>query len=236
MSATHLNIKPVSAFSENNGVKGILYGSPGSGKTPILCSAPTPIVFLIEPGTLSVRDRDDVAGYAPRTVKEIDDCIDWVMESKEAKQFESFCFDSLSEMAAVKLQEIQAKSPSMHGLQQYGKAGEWAIKHARRLYYAPKCNIFFNAKQDTSIDGRGMMNPSYIGKMLPVEVPHLFDIVFHVEKINVTIDGRLEERPAFRTKETAGCQFSCRDRSGALDEFEPADLTYIVEKIKKAVK
>lgn len=235
MSVTHLNLRPVGSFAQHTGVKGIIYGPPGTGKTPIICTAPEPVIFLIEPGALSVRSVKDIAGYAPRTVKELDDCIEWVLESKEAKQFQSFCFDSLSEMAAIKLQEIQAKSPSMHGLQQYGKAGEWTIAHLRKLYHFKGGNVFFNAKQDNTVDGRGMMTPSYIGKMLPVEVPHLFDAVLHVEKINVTVDGKLEERTAFRTRETTGCQYSCRDRSGVLDEFEPADLTYIVNKIKTGV-
>lgn len=236
MAFSQKMIKPVSSFAATQGVKCVIYGPPGSGKTPIICGAPEVMVFLMEPGTLSVRNVKNVAAYAPRTVKEIDDCIDWVLNSKEAKQFQSFGFDSLSEMAAIKLQEIQSKSPGMHGLQQYGKAGEWTIQHLRKLYYHMGSNIFLNAKQNNTIDGRGMINPSYIGKMLEVEVPHLFDEVFHVEKVNATVDNKTEEQPAFRTRETAGCQFSCRDRSGVLDEFEPADLIYIVDKINKGVK
>ena len=83
-----------------NGVKLLVYGNAGSGKTSLIPTLPSPVVFSAEGGLLSIADADvpfvEVSSYD--TLME---AYKWVTGSDEAKHFESIALDSISEIAEV---------------------------------------------------------------------------------------------------------------------------------------
>ena len=104
-----------------NGVKLLVYGNAGSGKTSLIPTLPTPVVFSAEGGLLSIADADvpfiEVSSYD--TLME---AYKWLTESDEAKHFESIALDSISEIAEVVLNHEKkiAKDPR----QAYGSMQE----------------------------------------------------------------------------------------------------------------
>jgi hypothetical protein len=49
------SLRPARDFAVQYGVKAIVYGPPGSGKTPVINTAPRPVMLVCEPGLLSMR-------------------------------------------------------------------------------------------------------------------------------------------------------------------------------------
>jgi AAA domain len=49
------DLRPAGSFAQQYGVKMIAYGPPGAGKTPLINTAPRPILLIVEPGMLSMK-------------------------------------------------------------------------------------------------------------------------------------------------------------------------------------
>ena len=93
----------------------------------------------------------------------------------------------------------------------------------------PGKNVYFSAKMEKQKDeqtGSMLYSPSMPGQKLGQALPYFFDevLVLRAEK---DADGNLA-----RFFQTAGdFNFTAKDRSGALDLYEPADLSAIRAKI-----
>jgi len=95
-----------------SGVKLLVYGNAGVGKTSLIPTLPTPIVFSAEGGLLSIADAD-VSYVEVSSYDTLMEAYRWVTESEEAKHFESIALDSISEIAEVVLNHEKkvAKDP-----------------------------------------------------------------------------------------------------------------------------
>src|SRR6266550_5669972 len=111
------SLRPARDFAINFGVKAVIYGPAGSGKTPIINTAPRPVMLACEPGLLSMRGSTVPSwqGYTPET---IDEFFKWFFNSTETKNFDTLAVDSTSHMADIYLQA--ALKTNKHGLQAYG--------------------------------------------------------------------------------------------------------------------
>lgn len=85
-----------------NGVKLLVYGQAGAGKTSLIPTLPNPIVLSAEGGLLSIRDAN-VPYIEVSSMSDIQEAYQWLTESEEAKKFDSVALDSISEIGEVVL-------------------------------------------------------------------------------------------------------------------------------------
>lgn len=217
------DLKPARDFAQCFGIKAVIFGPAGSGKTPIINTAPRPVLLACEPGLLSMRGSNVPTwqGYTPETINAF---FQWFFNSEETKNFDTLAVDSTSHMAEIYLQA--AHKTNKHGLAAYGEMATETLKHLNTLYYTRQKHTYLIAKQEIiNENGLTLKRPYYPGRQLPIELPHKYDQILQLDIQNVPGVG---QRKAFR------CQSSidvlARDRTGQLSEFEPPDFAAIVRK------
>ena len=208
-----------------NGVKLLVYGNAGAGKTSLIPTLPNPVVFSAEGGLLSIADADvpfvEVSSYD--TLME---AYRWVTESDEAKHFESIALDSISEIAEVVLNHEKkiAKDPR----QAYGAMQEQMSDIIRAFRDIPSKHVYFTAKCEKATDetGRILYAPSMPGNKTGQQLPYFFDEVLAL---------RVEKDAEGNAQRALMCDsdgiWQAKDRSGKLDTWEAPDLGAIIRKI-----
>jgi hypothetical protein len=214
------DLRAAREFAQNFGVKAIVYGPPGTGKTPIINSAPNPVLLATEPGLLSMRNSNVPTWVAPTSAK-IDEFFKWFENSSEAKKFDTLAIDSVSQMCDIALGD--AKKKSSHGLQQYGIMADYVMPFMERLYFMPQKHMYLIAKEETT--DSGFRKPYFPGKQLPTQIPHRYDCILRVARVPIPNVG---EEIAFQCNGTFDVM--ARNRTGTLDTFEPVDFSHIVRK------
>ncbi len=213
------------------GVKGLIYGKAGIGKTRLAATVPNCLIIATEPGLLSLNGFN-IPYIEAKTVAQLNDIARWIHSSAEAKQFGSFYFDSLSETLEIIVAEERPKA-GKEPRRAYNELLIQATALIKSYRDLSGPNIFFTAKQSKSQDGdTGMMlyGPKMPGKAMGDESPYLFDFVFN---LYVYVDPATQSRQwLFRTQPDN--QYEAKDRSGRLAPIEPADLGYIVRKVMGA--
>lgn len=220
------DLKPASIYASINGAKTLVYGAPGTGKTPLTNTAPRPILLACEPGLLSMKG-STVPTYLAPSAKHIEEFFAWLTRSNEANNFDTVCIDSLSEMASIYLREaLNTKSSAgnkAHGQAAYGKMADCMVPHLNTLFHMPRKHTYLICKMETIETG---IRPAFPGKFLSSYVPHLYDVVMHLAIHNIPNYG---QQKAFRCVGTYDA--IARDRSGKLLEFEQCNLTALFNKV-----
>lgn len=220
------DLKPASTLAKKNGVKAIVYGLPGAGKTPVVKTAPRPVILAVEPGMMSMRDAHNIPAYEAYSFEKIDEFFKWWFGSSEVSAFDTLAIDSLSQMAEIALDHFKARNKD--GRKAYGEMSDWVMGHVNKLFYMPQKHMYLICKQAKIDSGSGnYFLPYFPGNDLDVKIPHLFDEILRLDNA-VRIPGLLKEVTAFQTKESFN--YKARDRSGKLDEFEQPDLTNLFNK------
>lgn len=213
-----------------SGVKILIYGGAGTGKTRAAVTAPKPLVVAVENGLLSIqnenvpvfdcRGKNGLAAFAQ--------FIQWV-QSPESRQFETIIIDSWSELATQLLNsEIpKCKDPR----QAYGIMAEKMMNWAYLLVNQIPHNIVFICKQEcVSNNNISYHQPSLEGKKLYTEFTHLIDVILRFQPKRFVVQGKSQEFMVASVKNQP--DYIARDRSGRLFEDEPQDLSLIIGKIK----
>lgn len=213
------SLKPASSFAQLYGCKAIIYGAPGSAKTPLINTAPRPVLLACEPGMLSMRG-SSVPTCQAFTPDAIDDFFKWFFNSAETKNFDTLAIDSISQMADIYLQ--QALKTNKHGLKAYGDMATSVMDHLRPLFFTQQKHTYLIAKQSVE---NNMARPWFPGQQLNVEIPHMYDFILHLGLKNVPGVGQAK---AFQCNETF--DFLCRNRTGNLSDYEPPDFSALVRK------
>jgi len=209
-----------------HGIKCLVYGKAGMGKTYLARTAPKPIVLSAESGMLSLRDVD-IPVITIRTVDDLTEAYNWACSSPEAAQFDTIYIDSISEIGEVVLSnaKAQVKDPR----QAYGELIEKMMVTLKAFRDLPGKHVVMAAKQNVvtdSVTGAITYGPSMPGARLAMELPYLFDEVFQLSI------GKTPEGIEYRYLRThPDMQNEAKDRSGVLDAIEPPDLTHIFNKI-----
>lgn len=231
------DLKPANQLVRRYGVKSVLFGGPGCGKTPSINTAPSPVMLVCEPGMLSMRN-STVPCFEAFTAPKIVEFFEWFFKSREAAKFDTFACDSFSNVAEIILEDEKLKQK--HGLKAFGTMAERVMKIANDLYYMPQKHMILICKQGLFDNGRTsyiennqvvyepvkQKKPWFPGQDLNIRMPHLFDNVFHMGEI--AIPGQASLVKALRTRETP--EVFSRDRLGNLNEFEPPNFTQIFAK------
>lgn len=206
----------------SDGIKCLIYGKSGVGKTPLLITAPGMCLISAEKGLLSVQRMRATACIVINSYPEMIEVMTWCYQSQEAKQFYTFGLDSVSEIAEL----VLAKELSINKdpRKAYGNLATEMIKLAKYFRDIPTKNTVLIAKEEYDKDettGVTLYQPQFPGQKLGPAMPYYFDETLRMVEIN--------GQRALATK--LNFQQFARDRSGNLAEYEPPDLTHVFRKI-----
>jgi hypothetical protein len=219
-----INLKRTGTLSAN-GVKLLVYGQAGSGKTSLIRTLPEPIVLSAEGGLLSIQDAD-LPFIEVTSMDDLREAYEWVAGSDEAKAFASVALDSISEVAEVVLQYELKRNKD--GRAAYGELNSTMNELIRAFRDLPGKHVYMSAKLEKSQDemGRMLYNPGMPGKSLTQGLPYFFDEVLAL---------RVEKDADGNTQRALMCDsdglWSAKDRSGKLDAWEAPDLGAVIAKI-----
>lgn len=209
-----------------NGVKLLVYGQAGAGKTTLIKTLPNPVVLSAEGGLLSIADAD-IPFIEISSIGSLYEAYQWLTESDEAKAFESVALDSISEIAEVVL--AHEKADTKDPRKAYGEMQDQMTKLIRAFRDLPGRHVYMTAKVEKSQDEMGgiLFAPSMPGNKIGQALPYFFDEV---------LAARVEKDADGNTQRAIQCEsdgvWQAKDRSGKLDAWEAPDLGAIINKIK----
>jgi phage nucleotide-binding protein len=216
-----VNLRSTSSVS-STGVKVLVYGQAGAGKTTLIKTLPNPIILSAEGGLLSISDAE-LPFIEISTMADLREAYSWLVDN--AKDFSSVAVDSISEIAEVVLnaEKKVAKDPR----QAYGAMQEQMTDLIRAFRDLPM-HVLMTAKLDKMQDemGRMLYAPSMPGNKIGQQLPYFFDEVLAM-RIEKNSDG-----VAWHGLKCQGdASWQAKDRSGKLDEWEEPNLSKIIAKI-----
>lgn len=224
-----IKVQNTADLAKVEGCKVLTYGGAGVGKTRLCITAPTPIVFSAEKGLLSIK-KEKLPYIQIDSYKQLEEVANWAFTSTEAKKYDTYCLDSVSEIAEVVLSDEMAKSKDPRKIYPAYQDNMMAIFRAFRDM--PQKHIYFIAKETAIKDAMGAISygPSFPGNKLPEAAPYFFDEVFRLVTFTDPSTGLTSNALKTRKDHTS----EGKDRSGALDLWEPPNLAHIFNKIMSA--
>ena len=219
-----INLRSTGSLSAN-GVKMLVYGNAGVGKTSLIPTLPNPVVLSAEGGLLSIQGAD-VPFIEINSMATLMEAYTWLTKSEESKQFESVALDSISEIGEVVLAEELKRNKD--GRAAYGELNTVMASMIRAFRDLPNKHVYFTAKCDKSQDetGRMLFAPSMPGKSLSMQIPYFFDLLLAL-RVEKDAEG-LSQRALMCDSDGI---WQAKDRSGKLDGWEAPDLGAIIAKI-----
>jgi len=210
-----------------NGLKFLVHGPAGAGKTSLCATTGEPTVIIsAESGLLSLRGVD-IPVIEVKTLDQLYEAYDFVVNTEQGQAFKWVCLDSISEIAEVVLNHEKkvAKDPR----QAYGALAEKMTDLIRAFRDLPGRNVYFSCKQERAKDeqsGAMLYYPAMPGNMLKQGVGYFFDFVFAL-RIEKDADGN----PTRWLQTSRDYNYEAKDRSGSLEMFESPDLSAIAAKV-----
>lgn len=213
-----------------NGIKMLVYGQSGAGKTSLIKTLPSPIIISAESGLLSIAD-SDIPFIEVKSLDDVYEAYSFITQSEEGQQFQSIALDSISEIAEVVLSTEKKRVVNgklIDPRQAYGSMQEQVGDIIRAFRDIPRRNVYFSAKVEKSQDEMGRVSyaPSMPGNKIGQSLPFFFDEVFAL---------RVEKDAEGKTQRALMCDsdglWSAKDRSGKLDAWELPNLGEIIRKI-----
>lgn len=211
-----------------NGLKVLVFGAAGAGKTRLCGTTEAkPIIISAEAGLLSLREHD-IPVIAVSTIDDVQEAYSYLL-TPEGEQFDWVCLDSISEIAEVVLSTEKARTKDPR--QAYGALADQMADLIRAFRDLPGRNVYMSCKLERmkdEVSGAVLYGPSLPGQRLAQQIAYWFDEVFAL-RVEKDPDGL----PTRWLQTASDTQFNCKDRSGALEMFEPPSLADIAAKIRK---
>ena len=205
----------------NQGLKVLVYGQAGCGKTTLSKTLPKPVVLSAEGGLLSLKD-DNIPYIEIKSMTDLHDAYAWLQDSDE---FESVVLDSISEIAEVVL--AHEKKINKDGRAAYGEM-DVQLSEIIRAFRDLDMHVLMTAKLEKQQDemGRMLYFPSLPGNKTAQKLPYFFDEVLAL---------RIEKDEDGKTQRALMCDsdglWLAKDRSGKLEAWESPDLGEIIAKV-----
>lgn len=220
------NISTVGQLSGLQGIKCCVYGGAGMGKTYLCSTAPSPLIMSAEKGLLSLKKEfSHLPAIEIGSVADLKNMADWITGSAEARQYYTFCLDSITEIAERILDFETGRRTNK--LQAYGETQVQVLREFRRFRDLVGPNVYFSAKQERIKEGNGFyFRPWMPGQQLPQAMPYFFDEVFF---LGVMTNPQGQKFRYLRTQPDT--YIEAKDRSGMLDEYEPPNLSHVFNKM-----
>lgn len=209
------------------GVKVLVYGKAGVGKTRLSMTAPAPLILSAEAGLLSLRQYN-LPFIEIQSIYTLREVYQWVAQSHESRQFVTIVLDSLSEIIEqiLEFEKTRTKDPR----KAYGEIITQGIQLVRGFRDLPDRNVVLICKEEWSKDdATGMMynQPSFPGQKLAPALPYYPDEIFqYCVFTNQQTKQRIEALRCWPDQTNIA-----KDRSGALNEWEEPHLGKIFAKI-----
>ena len=218
-----INLKNTSDV-HTNGVKVLVYGHAGVGKTTLSTTMPNPVIISAEGGLLSIKD-SNIPYIEVSNMDDLKEAYSW-LTSDEGKKFDSVILDSLSEIGEVVL--IHEKTLNKDGRAAYGEMATQMTSLIRAFRDLPGKNVLMTAKVEKSQDenGRMLYAPSMPGAKLGQTLPYFFDLVLAL-RVEKDTDG-VAQRALMCDSDGL---WMAKDRSGKLQAWEQPDLGAIIREI-----
>lgn len=209
-----------------NGIKILVHGQAGIGKTCLCASLPDPIILSVESGLLSLADVD-IPVIEIKSINDLAEAYDWLLKSEEAQKYKSVCLDSISEIAEVVLANEKNNEKDIR--KAYGNLQDIMSDLMRSFRDLPGRNVYFSAKQERVQDdnGRLLFGPSMPGQKLAQQIPYLFDEVFCYQMVKDA--NGVPQRMLLTQPDGISV---AKDRSGKLNAWEEPDLSAVINKIR----
>ena len=207
-----------------NGVKILVYGHAGAGKTTLATTMPNPVIISAEGGLLSIKD-SNIPYIEVSTMYDLKEAYSWLL-TEEGQKFDSVVLDSLSEIGEVVL--IHEKTVSKDGRAAYGEMATQMTALIRAFRDLPNKNVLMTAKVEKSSDesGRLLYAPSMPGAKLGQQLPYFFDLVLAL-RVEKDAEG-IAQRALMCDSDGL---WTAKDRSGKLQAWEAPDLGNIIREI-----
>ncbi len=235
-------IQKTNAHAETAGIKAVVFGQSGTGKTRSIISLKKAgfkvLLISAESGTISLADevidmidisRDDNGVEIPmeKRFERIGEIFKFLKNGKH--DYDTVCLDSMTEINKCLIAYLKAKpeyQDPKNTLKMYGENLETMTKLARVFRDLPYNVVLISLSGIEKDDvGRRFVTTDLVGQVAN-HIPPLFDEVLYLHIADA--DGKPERRfQCHSTKDVI-----CKDRSGKLSLFEPYDLGAIFTKIK----
>lgn len=208
-----------------HGVKALIYGPAGVGKTSLVLSMDKPIILSAESGVLSLRQYD-LPMIKIRTVMDLNEAYMWLTTNPAANQFNTVFIDSITEIAEQVL--VNAKGLVKDPRMAYNTLLDQMIPIVKSYRDLPGKHVIMAAKEESYKDEVGVTHrgPMMPGNKVGQQLPYLFDEVF---RMGINKDASGKQYRFFQTQ--PDMQYEAKDRSGVLDFMERPHMTNVINKI-----
>jgi phage nucleotide-binding protein len=207
-----------------NGVKVLVYGHAGAGKTTLGASMPKPIIISAEGGLLSIKDAG-LDYIEVNSMESLREAFEYV-SGPHGADYESVVLDSISEIGEVVL--VHEKAVNKDGRAAYGEMAAQMTSIIRAFRDLSGKHVLMTAKVEKAQDetGRILYSPSMPGSKVGQQLPYFFDEVLAL---------RVEKDAEGVSQRALMCDsdgiWLAKDRSGKLDAWEAPDMSAVIAKI-----
>ena len=218
-------------------------GDSGAGKTRLCCTAPKPVILLVEPnGLMTIQATNPDAVVVEATdLKTVYAFFHDAMSGRLYKETgcETIVIDSLTEMQRMIRDDILAQkgaTPGSNGTTAKFTLADWGvltdrmrkmIRTVRDLPFTVICTALAQYETDESSGIRYAM-PSFDGRKMPNEICGYFSAVGYVYRELITVDDKQEVR--HRVLFSGPTNYLTKGLPG-LEAIEDPDATAILAKI-----
>ncbi len=228
------------SLAASNGVKMVIYGRSGMGKTMLAASMPNPIVLSAEAGLLSLKRENIERVWGVNTpgiaynipvivIKDVNDLVEALTYLQTDPLGMTFnpILDSATEIAEQVLSNAkkQVKDPR----QAYGELIEKMTATIKAFRDLPGRHVALLCKQaqfKNDATGMTLFGPDMPGQKMGPATPYLTDEVFNINM------GSNSDGSTFRYLRTQpDFSYDAKDRSGGLQEVEMPHLRHIINTI-----
>lgn len=235
-----MNIQTTDEFLDSYGIKMLITGESGVGKTRSVASLQEagfkPILISAESGVRSLAgshiplvdiSRDDKKQEIPMTgrFERLGEVYKWLKAGQ--KDYDTVFLDSLTEVNQALLSHLKEKYPdAKDSLKLYGQNMEMMVKLVRAFRDLPYHVVLISLSEvERDEFGRRFTTASVVGKVAN-HLPALMDEVLNMQVIE---DENKKTSTRFQCQSSPG--MICKDRSGKLSMYENANLGLIFKKI-----
>ena len=227
-----INLQSVTSLVNNNGVKLLIYGGSGAGKTRLISTAPSPIVISSESGLLSLAKvcRElglQIPAITIKSYEDLHEAYTFCSQDPKMQHFKTVCLDSISDISETVLSAMKKKCKDPR--QAYGEMQDKVVTIIKLFRDLPNKHVYFASKEEK--DQAGKSTPSLPGKNLTNGISYYFDEVFRLVPV---ADLETKETVRWFATENNELTHVAKDRSGMLDAWEPANITHVIKKIQSA--
>jgi phage nucleotide-binding protein len=207
------------------GVKILVYGESGAGKTCLIPTIDRPFILSSENG-LSAISEVDLPYSIISSHDDVIEAYNWIVGSAEASQYSTIAIDSLTDIAEAILAPKKAKAKDPR--QAYVEMADEINDLVRKFRDIPGYHVYMTAQLEKIKDEFGSIvyGPNMPGKQLGPRLPYKFDIVSAMRIV------RNNGEDPYRVLQCDGDgSWLAKDRTGKLNRFEEPDLGAIITKI-----